>query len=356
MAQRAKYIEIADLLTQRIERGDYGFAALPGAPRLAAETGVSYLTARQAVHKLIDDGIVQRAANGRLEISARKHRKTRKLKVAYVYPVDVPAYNTWRSAILQASEKCRCVTREIPYSHNADPLLFDALSGDFDLIFVQFITVTPLLLEKIKKIKDRVVSLFYDLTEHGIRCFEGPDQQSIHLLFEHLYELGHRKIDCFFHTELPQMQQRIEVWQQSLEKLGCTGKLQRSLCSAHYTVGMEYAYDNTCKLLKQKKFDATAVFCLTTSGAQGVIRAFYDHGIRVPEDVSVVSFGDRVLARMVIPAITAICPQEPHVTAAEIFEHYMKIKEQPEKLMFRTPGAEFIQFGESTAKIKESSK
>ncbi len=347
MPPRAKYLEIAELLRHRIECGDYGLSALPGAPKLAAETGVSYLTARQAVRKLIEDGVVRRAANGRLEVEQAKRSGC---KAAYVYPVDTPAHNVWRSAILQASEACGCVTREIPYGHHSDPLLYDALDGDFDLIFLQFTTVTPLLLEKIRRNKDRVVTLFYDLTEFGVRCFDGPDPASIYLLMKHLHDLGHRRIDCFFRRESDGHNARIDVWRDSLDRLGCDGTLHDGASSQRLPIDMEQSYYDTCRILERGEFKASAAFCLTASAALGVIRAFHDHGVRVPEDVSVASFGDRVLARMVIPSITVICPLEPQLTAAEIFEHFTKKREQPEKLMFRTMGAEAIQYGESTMK------
>ena len=49
MAPQLKYVQIAEQLKRRIENGDYNFCAMPGVPKLAAEIGVSYLTARQAV-------------------------------------------------------------------------------------------------------------------------------------------------------------------------------------------------------------------------------------------------------------------------------------------------------------------
>lgn len=49
-----------------------------------------------------------------------------------------------------------------------------------------------------------------------------------------------------------------------------------------------------------------AYFCLSDSMACGCIRALYDSGIRVPEDVSVLGFDNSIFSRNMIPAITTI--------------------------------------------------
>ncbi len=348
MTQTAKYIEIAEMLHRQIKCGDYAFSALPGAPRLAADTGVSYMTARQAVNKLISDGVVRRTASGRLEVVQESSRQLgSKLKAAFIFPSSIPEYKIWQGAIQSAAKKCECSLQEVLYSHQHDPLLYEALGGDFDLIFFQPLVINSLLLEKLKKNKDRIVTLFSDLTQYGIRCFNGPETESIYLLIKHLYDIGHRRIDCFFGTE---EQERAKIWRESLQRLNCTGALH-----PRYFEGMESPmeenYRSACRIIESGVLKATAIYCTMTSYAPSVIRALYDHGLRVPDDISVVAFGDRALAKMLIPSLTVIAPEKPLDTAVEIFEHYLKIREQPDKLIFRTRGGGQIQYGESTKEI-----
>ena len=47
-----KYLEIAELLRSRLARGEYPAGKLPPLRKLAADMGVSYLTARHAVKTL----------------------------------------------------------------------------------------------------------------------------------------------------------------------------------------------------------------------------------------------------------------------------------------------------------------
>ena len=83
---KSKYIQITELFKRRLERGDYSFTSLPGAQKRAAETGVSYLTARQAIQTLIDDGVLKRLENGRMDICCPTVVSRKGLKSVYIRP------------------------------------------------------------------------------------------------------------------------------------------------------------------------------------------------------------------------------------------------------------------------------
>ncbi|GAA3152757.1 LacI family DNA-binding transcriptional regulator [Nonomuraea roseoviolacea subsp. carminata] len=55
-----------------------------------------------------------------------------------------------------------------------------------------------------------------------------------------------------------------------------------------------------------RRGDVTAVLCGNDEVAFGVIRAFQDEGLRVPEDVSVVGFDDHPLAEIWTPSLTTM--------------------------------------------------
>lgn len=70
-----------------------------------------------------------------------------------------------------------------------------------------------------------------------------------------------------------------------------------------------YEVDAGAKLAEQiikSGCDATAVLCVNDMLAFGVIKAFARHGIRVPEDVSVIGFDDIPFARVFLPSLTTI--------------------------------------------------
>ncbi len=347
MAPQLKYVQIAEQLKRRIENGDYNFCAMPGVPKLAAEIGVSYLTARQAVQKLITDGVLYRADNSRLEICNRPGSLRSAMKVAFIHPINVTSDSVWRNAICKTAGEFACSFREIVYCHDADPLLYEGLAGGFDLIFLQFDSADPLFLEKLRKLSDRLVTLFHDLTRYGIRCLDGLNPAAIDELIRYLYERGHRRIDCLnTQPASPTVDARIAQWRASLKKHGCTGRLHNDPV-APFVWSMPHAYDVLNDVIARGELDADALFCLTTPIARAALRCFHEHAIRVPEDISVVSWGETEEARMAIPSLTTVDMPDPAPMIRQIFGHYLGSHPQPDRLLYRSAASDVIRPGES---------
>jgi len=67
----------------------------------------------------------------------------------------------------------------------------------------------------------------------------------------------------------------------------------------------ELGYGPACELLN-RKVHFTAIVCYNDVAAIGAIRAIRDHGLRVPEDISVVGFDDIQSAAFHNPSVTTI--------------------------------------------------
>ncbi|GAA2644897.1 LacI family DNA-binding transcriptional regulator [Dactylosporangium fulvum] len=120
------------------------------------------------------------------------------------------------------------------------------------------------------------------------------------LAVRHLLELGHRKV---WHLSGPrdwlETHGRIEGWRTTLEEAGLAApKLMTGDWSARsgYAAGLELA----------GRDDVTAVFAGNDQMALGMMRAFHEHGIRVPDDVSIVGFDDIPEAEFLSPPLTTI--------------------------------------------------
>lgn len=230
MAGIPKYVQIAEVLQHRIAHGDYLSGALPGAPKLMQEFGISYMTTRQAMQKLIDDGTVIRAANGRLEVPGAPGNSP-KLRVAYLHPSAISLADKWRNAIAGAACKYGCSYQDIPFRYSEDAVVYETLDQDFDMIFFNISPLHPLLLEKLRRRSDRMISLFNDLTCYGIRCFDGINIEAIGHLVEFLHRRGCRRID--FLTVEPNLNHpssRQLPWERALIKYGGTREAADFLC------------------------------------------------------------------------------------------------------------------------------
>ncbi|MFL0249718.1 LacI family DNA-binding transcriptional regulator [Clostridium neuense] len=83
------------------------------------------------------------------------------------------------------------------------------------------------------------------------------------------------------------------------------------------------------KLLELKKIP-TAVFCSNDDMAVGAIRAIQKHGLRVPDDISLVGFDDSAFCDYVSPALTTV--RKPSRKIASVgCEKLLGIIEEPDK-------------------------
>ncbi|HTZ90729.1 MAG TPA: LacI family DNA-binding transcriptional regulator [Alloacidobacterium sp.] len=122
----------------------------------------------------------------------------------------------------------------------------------------------------------------------------------------HLYELGHRKIAFMKGPNIiPDTEYRwrsiLEVARQLNIKAQADHCIQLEADSWSPGVG----YDPMRDLLARTR-DFTAIFCFNDISAIGVIRAIYDAGLSVPEDVSVVGFDDIMSAAYHKPSLTTV--------------------------------------------------
>ncbi|MEU6375558.1 LacI family DNA-binding transcriptional regulator [Streptomyces sp. NPDC046909] len=116
----------------------------------------------------------------------------------------------------------------------------------------------------------------------------------------HLLDLGHRTV---WHLAGPEEsfagQRRTQAWRAVLEEEGrAVPEPLRGDWSAEsgYAAGLALAAEPGC----------TAVFAANDQMALGLLRAFHERGVRVPEEVSVVGFDDIPEAAYFVPPLTTV--------------------------------------------------
>lgn len=81
----------------------------------------------------------------------------------------------------------------------------------------------------------------------------------------------------------------------------------------------EHGYEAMVKLLSRRGSSPfTAVFVASDEMAVGAIRCAYEHGLRVPDDLSVVGFDNIPLAGMVTPKLTTVSQPFEEIGAAAV--------------------------------------
>ncbi|MGD0787691.1 MAG: LacI family DNA-binding transcriptional regulator [Terracidiphilus sp.] len=146
----------------------------------------------------------------------------------------------------------------------------------------------------------------------GHRKIEGvtnvvlDQRRAAELTLAHLYELGHRKIAFMrggSHSSDADerwgclMQVAAEMGLEVLPELTVQVKLRVSTPELGFGPANE---------LLDRGGDFTAIVCYNDEAAIGAIRAIMNHGLRVPEDISVVGFDDIQSAAFSNPSLTTV--------------------------------------------------
>jgi DNA-binding transcriptional regulator YhcF (GntR family) len=137
MPRPTKHHAISQLIKQRIDSGVYYGQAIPGAKAIAAELGVSYMTARKALEQLVERNVLTRLENSRLtatETAGQSKDRSRYLLLA-------PAFESFGLTALQMSiERVICpmggVLNVKGYRNWHDTALMSAFDEDWAGIFM----------------------------------------------------------------------------------------------------------------------------------------------------------------------------------------------------------------------------
>jgi LacI family transcriptional regulator len=303
-----KVILAAQLIEKRITFADHIIDGIPSERQLAGELGLSRTTVRKAVQHLMDQGALKRQDNGRLEV-ALSSDKPRPRTIGFIAPVGTSSNrDEWRESISGVvrsfAEEHSIVLRSVNYGHWADPVLQEALAN-FDGAFLMGTTenIPSWLMTKIRESTCRLISLDKDYTNVGIPSILLFPPTAEQKLFDHLYRLGHRRIDCL-NTQVMDavIQNRISIWSDYNDARGIKGQLHSRTISKP----IESAYQVVRDALQEGRSLASALFCTTGPTAIGAMRALHEAGIRIGDDVSVCAINSEGLGRYLLRSLTAL--------------------------------------------------
>ena len=136
---------------------------------------------------------------------------------------------------------------------------------------------------------------------HEIRI---DDEKVSYLAAKYVLEAGHQKIALVtgFLKDDGVMQKRLQGYRTALEEAGI------SYCP-EYVIERNVDYDSgvsAAEEIVRKKMDVTAVVATADIFAIGLIKGFYEAGVRVPEDISIIGFDDLDITAYLTPGLTTV--------------------------------------------------
>ncbi|NND46002.1 MAG: substrate-binding domain-containing protein, partial [Xanthomonadales bacterium] len=122
-------------------------------------------------------------------------------------------------------------------------------------------------------------------------------------MVRYLCGLGHERIGFILgHPDHSALANRFAGYQQGMQECGLP--LRKRLCVQGFNT-FESGADCARKLLSREQ-PPTAIFACNDDMAAGAIKAAYELGISVPEQLSVAGFDDIPLARQIWPSLTTV--------------------------------------------------
>ncbi len=347
-----KYAQFSNVLELRIRQGDYTVRELPTEQELADEVGVSRTTARRAMLRLMEKGLLLRKPHGKVVVNQEHQALAGRLRLAFMAPAfSSPEYEKWRFAVDRSAVKFGANVRMVDFVHWDDPAIPQTLAG-FDGVFLvpSSEPIPPAVMARLGATKNLVV-LDGDFSRHGIPSVQLLSPMFVHRLADHLHDLGHRRIDCLNtqpHDDV--VLARIEQWRlwQRVRKTG--GRLIDEPVEAFMHAAPK-AHAVMSRLLDAGQFNATALLCITDPAAMGAIRALHDHGRVTGKDISVCAVAGGGLARYQVPSLTVLETPDPAPYLEVCLDWFQRRNDPWVGPLLVQPGSLSLFIGESTGPV-----
>lgn len=154
------------------------------------------------------------------------------------------------------------------------------------------------------QIQPRIIVLNRTLLTGHLFSFGFSQEYLGRLAVDHLISLGHRKILCIT-TPLKHEtgQKRLSAYKQAMQDAGVEVD-EKFIIEGHSTI--EGGYEAILKILDDQGQSFSAVYAGNDSMAFGALRAFYEKGINVPNDVSIVGIDNDHVSAFSAPSLTSV--------------------------------------------------
>lgn len=149
----------------------------------------------------------------------------------------------------------------------------------------------------------RVPLMLVDRALNGVRadCVQVDHEQGGYLATRHLLDLGHRRIACIGGPAATEVvQQRTAGYHRALDEAQV---MPMPVADCAFTSPAGHA---AARMLLQGDDVPSAIFAGNDMIALGVLRAAFENGTRVPDELSVVGFDDIEVSRYLYPALTTV--------------------------------------------------
>lgn len=315
--QKAKYEEIVDWVQGKIRKKELleGFR-LESENELTKIFGVSRQTVRHAISILENRGLVERRRGSGTFITIPNTKEENREKTMRVAVVTTYVNEYIFSPIMQEIEKVLSKAgydMQVAFTNNSiekEGFIFKSL--------LKNINVDGIIVEATKSaLPNPNEAIYSKIMDQGIpivfinsyyKNIDAPhvsmnDKLASKLATEHLLQCGHQKIGGIFKADDGQGPLRYEGYVEALQQAEIKVKGERIAWID--TEGLRNKKDYFPWILQRLK-DCTACVCYNDEVANILVSQCLEHGIRVPEDFSIIGIDDSELAKFCEVPLTSV--------------------------------------------------
>jgi DNA-binding LacI/PurR family transcriptional regulator len=307
-SQLPLYLQIKNLILDNIESRLWKVGTrIPAERGLAEELGVSQMTVNRSIQELVREGILTREVGSGTFICKYPSHVTKDYKIAIVYPMSeeriMEAYYPQfifrgiQESASKASISLTLLKRLEQYSPTNE--------ADGCIIIAPHIDRLDELNRFQRKYGIPIVVLGSHWPDAMFYCVDSHNFQGTYDSTNHLISLGHRSIGAVIgETYQCNVRDRIAGYEAALEDAGL--EVYEEL-----TIHIDYLRDrknNELKILKalNSPLSPTAFVAVGYQFAIEVMSILQDHGISIPEDISIAGYDDPHSARYLTPSLTTV--------------------------------------------------
>ncbi|NLX20544.1 MAG: LacI family transcriptional regulator [Phycisphaerae bacterium] len=302
---KAKHEQLAERLKATILKAEPG-TRLPSVRQIARKSRVSHLTVSRAMDLLEDqEFVLRRPALGIFTARPRGKRaddRSLKRRILLLVPDDwdmeipllIRKTLTERGflSVLQRYDMRERPGRWLPR------LTYDGIA------FVGF--CPPEMLPELRKRNVPFVAQGVQFAHTGVDHTCGDERMVGVMAARHLVELGHRRVAMLVNEpRSPDIEERIEGFSIQCRGMG----VEPTVFDCAMIWGDDHrrrAKEMIERQFKHGRFPHTGLFAVGDAGAASALQVFYEHHVRVPQEVSVIGCGNSPESAYLCPALTTL--------------------------------------------------
>lgn len=309
-----RYLPITDWLQENIRNQTFAPGQkLPSENQLSQKFKVSRQTVRQAIAVLEEQQLISRVRGSGTYVNAATQPTTHKnigILTSYIDDYIFPDLISGIQGVL-AEHNCQ-MTLKLTYNKvaNEKKELRALLDADIDGLIVEA-TKSALPspnLSLYKAFAERGVPVvFINTYPQGLRCnhITNNDALGAYLATEHLIEKGHSHIGAILKQDDQQGHERYRGMVKALYKHDLPLLEETVLWYATESWNQLFTAPYTDHLIAQLR-TVSAVMCYNDAVAFELYKVLKQHGFKIPDDLSVVSFDNSSLSQMARPPLTTV--------------------------------------------------